>query len=74
MFLSVCVHVKVTHFRAGGSFRGCGIEIKDRVEEIKRSGRGEPIGMNQKGLLHPPDPCCVKEGNWTVTRQGPCGS
>ena len=45
-----------------------GTEIKDRVEEIKRSGKGEPIGMDQKGLLHPPDPCCVKEGNWTVTR------
>lgn len=31
-----------------------GTEIKDRVEEIKRSGRGEPISVDQQGLLHPP--------------------
>lgn len=45
-----------------------------RVEEIKRSGRGEPISVDQQGLLHPPDLCCVKEARCAVTRRGPCGS
>lgn len=31
------------------------------------------MSEDKEGLLHPPDPCCAKEGIWAVIRQGPCG-
>lgn len=68
MFLRVCVRVRSLPSGQGAASLVGGTEIKDRVEEVKRSGRGEPISVDQKGLLHPPDPCCVKEAHCAVTR------